>query len=121
MPGTIDVVSGHGSGYNDLVVDSTYKTEVTYNSNGWNEWFGYGVVQPFKTMTENIFPEIKDTKSPHDSIFRLTVNNFPAPYSIIGDSVAKDSLGYYVSLTDLKPGKHTYTFVGKCYYDGEGT
>ncbi len=61
----------------------TYKSsEYTYDANGFNEWVGYGIVQPGKTMKENIFPEIKQQLSSKDAKYYFTISNFPADYVV---------------------------------------
>ena len=73
-------------------------------------------------MKENIFPEIKGIHYTTEGIYRFSVNHFQGtPYSITGEAVQSDSEGYFVDLSKLQPGKHSFTFIGKCYYDGAGT
>ena len=98
-----------------------YKSsEYTYDANWFNEWIGYGVVQPSKTMKENIFPEIKTQFTSKDGKYYFTVSNFPAEYTIVGDGVSKDTKWYFVDLATIGSGKHKITFVGKCLYkDGK--
>lgn len=99
----------------------TYKSgEYQYDANGWNERTGWGIVQPWKTMKENIFPSIP-TKKNNEWKYYFKVSNFPAEYTIQWEWVSKDEIWYFVDLNSMEPGKYNYTFVGKCVYDGEGT
>jgi hypothetical protein len=93
--------------------------DVTYDSNGFNEWFGYGVVQPGKTIKENIFPEIRNSIDKKEGKYHFTVTNWPAAYAITGPGVSKDDKGYFADLTGLPPGKYSYIFTGKCDYQGK--
>lgn len=97
-----------------------YKSsEYAYDENWWNEWIGYGVVQPWKTMKENIFPEFKEVKNKSDGKYYFSISNFPSEYSIIGEWVSKDQDWYYIDLTTINPWKYVYTFVWKCNYEGK--
>jgi hypothetical protein len=103
----------------DILKKTVYKSsEYEYDENWWNEWIGYGIVQPWKTMKENIFPEINETKSADEGEYHFTVSNRPSEcdYTVEGEWITKDGDWYSVDLSTLKPGKHTYTFLGQCPY-----
>lgn len=65
--------------------DAYKSSEYTDNAQGRNEWTGRGIVQPGKTMKENIFPEIKTSINKKDNKYYFTVSNWPADYTIEGE------------------------------------
>jgi len=99
--------------------DAYKSNEFTDNAQGRNERTGRGIVQPGKTMKENIFPEIRNPIDKKEGKYYFTVTNWPAAYTITGPGISKDDKGWYADLSLLQPGTYTYIFTGKCNYEGK--
>lgn len=121
LPGKIPVypVIGYNEYSYPIYWDNPTFVEVQYDSHDWNEWFGYGVVQPWKTMKENIFPEIKESLTKNDGKYYLTVNNWPSTYRITWGIVEKDEQGYFIDVPKQAPGTYRIVFEGDCDYEGK--
>jgi len=97
-----------------------YKSsEYTDNADGWNDMTGYGVIQPWKTMKENIFPEIKTSLTRNDGKYYLIVNNWPSTYRITWAIIEKDEQGYFIDVAKQAPGTYRIVFEGDCDYEGK--
>jgi hypothetical protein len=103
-----------------MLKKSCYKSsEYQDDENGRNPWTGYGVVQPRKIMSENIFP-ILEAKGTGEGKYYFPIQNYPNnDYSIEGPGVEKDDNGYFINLAKTTPGTHSYTFRAQCDYEGK--
>jgi len=97
-----------------------YKSsEYNYDANWFNERIWYGIAQPWKTMKENIFPEIRQQLKVSDGKYYFSVNNWPSTYRITWAIVEKDEQGYFVDAAKLIPGKYKVIFEGDCEYQNK--